>query len=367
MMGSKKITLSCYYIHGILSTLLLFASLGSTFQQQKVANNGKRRYHRWYPLQYRIMTDPLIIASNRQYLHDVLGFSEEKLDKLEDPSYACNILTLDIGILDERAKWLKIRLSSTDNEIKKMIQSQPTILGRPSESDTGLASKIDYLQNRLLLENISVKKLIQRLPSILGMSISENMEPKLDWLQQRLSLTDDDLSKMIQRLPALFAYNIHTNMEPKLDWLQQRLSLTDEQLSKVLQRLPSLFCYNIHANIEPKLDWIQQRLALTDDELSKTIQRLPSLFCFNISNNLEPTLSFYINALGDESEALTFVTNNPASFGYSLDKRLKPRLEEAQSIGMKIDYTCLHYIVKDTSDQWNERVIMCVANELCRY
>ena len=26
MMGSKKITLSCYYIHGILSTLLLFAS-----------------------------------------------------------------------------------------------------------------------------------------------------------------------------------------------------------------------------------------------------------------------------------------------------------------------------------------------------
>ena len=97
------------------------------------------------------------------------------------------------------------------------------------------------------------------------------------------------------------------------------------------------------------------------------IQRLPSLFCYNIDSNLEPTLNFYIDALGEESTAISFVTKNPSSLRMSLEKRLKPRLEEAQAAGMKIDSTCLQYIWRDTNDQWNERVIMCVADELCRY
>ena len=87
------------------------------------------------------------------------------------------------------------------------------------------------------------------------------------------------------------------------------------------------------------------------------IQRLPSLFCYNIDSNLEPTLNFYIDALdGDENKAISFVTKNPSSFGRSLEKRLKPRLEEAQSIGMKIDYTCLNYITRHTNDEWNRKV-----------
>jgi len=297
-----------------------------------------------------------------------MGFSEEKLDKLEDRNYPCSILTLDIGILDERANWLKNRFSLTENQIRKITQLQPMILGRPPESDGGLASKIEYLQNRLpLLNDAALGKLIQRRPQIIGVSILENVEPTLAWLQQRLLLDDVALSRLVILSPGPLTLSVPDNMEPKLDWLQQRLSLTDDELSKLIQRLPALFGYNIHTNIEPKLDWLQQRLSLTDEQLSKMIQRLPSLFCYNIDSNLEPTLIFYIDALGDESKALTFVTNNPSSLGMSLEKKLKPRLEEAQAAGMKIDSTCLQYIWRDTIDKWNERVIMCVANELCRY
>ena len=364
MMGNK-ITLSRCIV-GILSTLLLLATLVSSFQQQTVANGWLYRYRRRYPLHYA-PTDPSIIASNRQYLSNRMGFSEEKLDKLEDRNYPCSILTLDIGILDERANWLKNRFSLTENQIKKITQLQPMILGRPSESDGGLASKIEYLQKRLpLLNDAALGKLIQRRPQIIGISISENIEPTLVWLQQRLLLDDVALSRLIILSPGPLTLSIPDNMEPKLDWLQQRLSLTDDELSKLIQRLPALFGYNIHTNIEPKLDWLQQRLSLTDEQLSKMIQRLPSLFCYNIDSNLEPTLNFYIDALGDET-AISFVTNNPSSLGMSLEKKLKPRLEEARAAGMKIDSTCLQHIWRDTIDKWNERVIMCVANELCRY
>ena len=72
--------------------------------------------------------DPSIIEHNRQYLNDKLGFSKEKLDKIAAPTSNCNILTLDIGILDDRVNWLKNRLSLTDNQVKKIIQSKPNIL-----------------------------------------------------------------------------------------------------------------------------------------------------------------------------------------------------------------------------------------------
>ena len=443
MMGSKKITISCYYIHGILSTLLLFASLGSAFQQQTVANGWlyqSKRYRRRYPLHYAPTTDQSIIASNRQYLRDVLGFSEEKLDKIAAKESGGNILNREIGILDDRAKWLKNRLGLNDYEMKKIILSQPTILNIPSESDLGLESKINWLQKRLALDQKSLTKMITRSPPIMTISIKDNVQPTLDWLQERLmldgnvlnkmvtrspsilllsiegnvkptlewlqerlQLDDYALSKLIQRLPQILSFSITENVEPKLDWLQDRLKLDDNSLAKLIQRMPQTLCLSIHDNLEPKLDWLQQRLSLTDvaltkmirrlpgilststdiledklvwlqkrlsltdEQLSKMVQRLPSLVCSNIPNNLEPTLNFYINALGDESTAISFVTNNPSSLGVSLEKRLKPRLEEAQSIGMKIDYTCLYYIWRDTNDQWNERVIMCVANELCRY
>ena len=188
------------------------------------------------------------------------------------------------------------------------------------------------------------------------LSIEDNMEPTLEWLQHRLSLTNEQLSKVIQKRPTIISLSIIDNTEPKLDWLQHRLSLSDEELSKMIQRYTALFNYNVEGNLEPKLVWIQDRLSLTDEQLTTMIQHLPALLGYDIHNNLEPTLDFYINVLGDESEAISFVTKNPSSFGFSLEKRLKPRLEEAQSIGMKIDYTCLYYITRHTNDEWNRKV-----------
>lgn len=109
-------------------------------------------------------TDPSIIEHNRQYLSNTLEFSKEKLDKLEDPTSACHILTLDMGILDERVSWLKNRLSLNDNEINKITQSQPTIL---------------------------------------SLTISDNIEPKLNWLQEHLALRSKELGKDDAMVPSI--------------------------------------------------------------------------------------------------------------------------------------------------------------------
>ena len=194
-------------------------------------------------------------------------------------------------------------------------------------------------------------------PIIFGMSIKDNIDPKLDWLQQRLVLDDEELSKMITKFSAIVKYSLNDNIIPTLDWLQTRLELDDIALGKIIQKLPSILACSIPDNIEPKLNWIQQRLSLTDEGLSKLIQQRPPILGCNIGTNLEPTLNFYITALGDESNALAFVIHNPTSLSYSLEKRLKPRLEEATDAGMIIDFKCLNAMMTMTNDQWNARLM----------
>ena len=82
---------------------------------------------------------------------------------------------------------------------------------------------------------------------------------------------------------------------------------------------------------------------------------MPSLFNLNIDTNIDPTLNFYIDALGDEAKALAFVAH-PISFGYSLEKRLKPRLQEAKEAGINVDSKFLSSMMTYTEDGWNKRL-----------
>merc|ERR1719291_291553 len=121
----------------------------------------------------------------------------------------------------------------------------------------------------------------------------------------------------------------------------------------MIRRYPNIFGLSIGDNIEPKLDWLQKRLSLNDSELSNFVQKFPSLLNFNVDTNIEPTLNFYIDALGDEDQALNLVIRRPALISLSLENRLKPRLQEAQDYGMTIDSGCLTRIGSYTNKQWS--------------
>ena len=84
---------------------------------------------------------------------------------------------------------------------------------------------------------------------------------------------------------------------------------------------------------------------------------MPPLLGSNIDTNIDPTINFYIDALGDESEALDLIIQRPASLTYSLEKRLKPRLQEAQDAGMIIDSKFLSSMMTYTEDGWNKKLL----------
>lgn len=256
-------------------------------------------------------TDEAVIASNKDYLFKTLGFGEEQFEILQ--TKGTHILTLENGILEDRVNWLKERLGLDQDGITRFAQKYPTIL---------------------------------------GYSIMEQMEPMLAWLQKRLALDDAALSKVIQKSWNTLGNSITNELEPKLNWFQQRLSLDDTDLSNVVKRYPHIMWLSVD-KLEPLMDWVQQRLSLTDDELSIFVKRFPPLLGYSVENNLEPTLNFYVDAFGDEEEALALIKQNPSFFGRSLENRLKPRLEEAREAGLVIDAKCLKSVAYHPEKKWD--------------
>lgn len=326
------------------------------------------------------------IAANKKYLSRKLGLTKSQVQRLQTDGLP-NILTLEDGVLEERVDWLKKRLKLRNNkQVRKIVQHQPHVLAKLSSN---LAQKIDYLQTRLQLSDNSLRKLfleaphlipcstenmedtlnwlqkrlrlndrqltklIQRAPYTLGCSVSENLEPTLVWIQQRLNALDDfSISRVVQKMPRILHLNIEANLEPKFDWLQHKFNLDDEALGKMVQRSPTFLGLSIDT-WEVKLDWIERRLHLSDQEdLSEFIVRYPCLLNCNIEANLELTLNFYIDALGNEREAVRLVTHNPSLLAYSLEKRLKPRLQESRDAGILIDAGSLRRIGQYTEDYW---------------
>ena len=395
MKESSRATLHAILIAGLLGSCVAFPP---SAQRSLHTSNGNylgfvqgNSHRRCRPTQSPLFaaptpTDSFTIAYNTKYLTQTLGVSDAKMEKRSERPW--DILTLEIGVLEERADWLTTRLGLKPSEIKKIAQRQPFVLQQRPENT--LAPKLEYLQARLLLDDASLRRLILNDPIILGYStennfgpkldwlqqrldldaagigkmieryplllccgVEDNIEPKLDWLKPRLNLDDAEVSKMIQRTPSLLGHSVEKSLEPKLEWLQQRLSLDDAAVAKIIQRCPSIFSRTVE-NMEPKLEWLQQRFHLDDAALSNMIQKLPALFSCNVVTNLEPTLHFYINALGDKQEALALVMDRPNLFGLSLEKRLKPRLKDAQEAGIVIDSGCLTRIAQYTDKQWSK-------------
>ena len=245
------------------------------------------------------------IATNKKFLIESLGFSEDKVNKLQTGS----ILTLENGVLEERTKWL---------------------------------------QQRLDLDDTALRKMIQQMPAILSFSISDHLQPKLDWLEQ-LGLHDAALMKVIRGNPSIFSKSI-SDLQTKIDWLQTRLHLDGSGIRKIISAKQQILGYSVPDKMEITLNWLQHRLMLSDEGLKIYIKNTPTLLgC----TNLEPTLNFYVYALGNNEEAVALVIQTPALLGYNLEKRLQPRLKEAVDAGLTVDAGCLQSIGQLSNKKWN--------------
>jgi hypothetical protein len=132
--------------------------------------------------------------------------------------------------------------------------------------------------------------------------------------------------------------------------------MNDVQVSKIVRRMPTIFTSSIPNKLEPTLKWLQRRLSLDGDELSKLIISQPSILSSSIPTNLEPTLDFYKECIGIEGTKKLLV-RNPVLFLSSLERRLKPRLEQLKGAELEVDAGSLQRMAMYTEAQWQASLV----------
>jgi ferric-dicitrate binding protein FerR (iron transport regulator) len=288
------------------------------------------------------------LEPNLVWLQEKLNLRDDGIVQLVKKE--SSFLGLSLESHKERVSWLQKRLALDDGSLSKLVQTLPSVLCMSVENN--LEPKLSWLQERLALDDGSLSKLVKTFPTVLGMSVEDNLEPKLSWLQERLDMDAKSLSKLVKTVPSVLGLSVENNLSPKLFWLKDRLDMDDKRLSKLVKRLPQVFSCSIKENLEPTLAWLQARLKLDDKGLSSVIQRMPTLLGCNIDTNLEPSVNFYEDCVGSTA-AIRFIVNNPAVLGYSLEKRLKPRLAAAQEAGIPINTGTLSRIAMITAENWS--------------
>jgi len=177
------------------------------------------------------------------------------------------------------------------------------------------------------------------------------MKESQQWMQERFGLDDTRIARMCRNRPELL-YSNTTTLEDKADSIQTVLSLSEEELSNLVSKFPTILCFSIEENLRPKLRYIRTRFELDEEALKNLVLKAPSLFGISEAT-IEEKLQFYSNLVG-EREAKRMVVKSSNLLRQSLEKRLKPRLEEIQKSGVKVRWTetLIQRLARRTDDQW---------------
>lgn len=355
----NSIAFVCFFLFGS-SLFSAAAFIGKRCCSQGYNTCYGSNYHRRLPSSYAVFSAlpkteevDLVLSSssgNLLFLQECFNFTEEWLaNKKKMKTHDC-FDKMNRSVALERLDWLEKRLELTKKDLAFIVGRRPQILR--SNPDTSLGPTIDAFMEQLALNTTQLTKMVKKVPDIIQCSRG-NLQHMLFWLRDRVCLNNTEtLVKIVQRTPVLLLLSIDNNLVPTLKLLQERLNTSDTQLARLYSKAPEILACNYTTGIEPKLNWLQERLGLDNIQLARIVTSQPQLIMNSIPRNLDPTLIFFKECLGEEC-ALAYLKKNPSSFGYSLEKRLKPRREQLQKAGIQLDVSSVRRMCMYTEKKWN--------------
>ena len=339
----------------------------------------------------RLLTNSLATSENRMdWLQARLNLNKSQLRKIVERGPA--VLALSRETLEKKMDWLQARLNLNKSQLRTIVKRDPIVLTLSINGN--LEPTIDNIQSSVDLSDKELTKIFVKSPDVLRFNMSaENIKQRLSLLQEILDLPEVDiggLRKCIITRPKILFWK-EESMKESQQWIQQRfglgdarialmcrsrsqllssntttlgdntnsiqavLSLSDDELSDLVSKFPAILCcYSIEENIKPKLRYLRTRFELDDDALKHLVLKAPSLFSLP-EGNIEEKLQFYSTLVG-EREAKRLVIKSSSLLRQSLEKRLKPRLEEVKNSGVKVRWneTLIQRLAIRTPDQWEK-------------
>lgn len=267
------------------------------------------------------------------YLLD-LGMDMDSIQKIARKLPSFIYYSLDRKIKPTVDFLLDLGVSKQD--MPKILQRRPQLCG--------LSLTENLKPTMLYLESIGVDKaqwvkVITSFPAVLTYS-RQKMKSSIDFLL-KLGVPEGNIGKILTRNPRILSYSV----EEKLGPVSKYFASLGIDVASLIQKCPQNLGLSIEANLKPMTEFLDER-GFSIEEIGMMVNRYGALYTLSLEDNLVPKWEYFLTMGYPRSELVKF----PHYFGYSLEKRIKPRFNRVRECGVSL---CLNRMLSTTNSKFD--------------
>ena len=299
------------------------------------------------------------------------------------PQLLLNILSSDMARIRDRSSQISqdLNMNSSQKQILNNISGISSYRGN-------IRSIITYLRNRIHMDQTSIAATIFKTPKILNYSIHKISSSVEFFLSE--GFTAQDVEKMIMLRPMVLAYSTSSKLEPIIKFFKVDLGISNYH--RVVARYPQVFSVRVDGltkraqflqsnmellgsstrsewldvsfvisgfppvlwlsenNLLEKVQYLQHEFDFNSEELRNIFVSYPQVLGLGIEQNLMVKMDYFLLSSNCGGAGLTkyelkeLILYQPALLAYSLEGRIKPRIELMKEHFISFSY-CPPYLM----------------------
>ena len=144
------------------------------------------------------------------------------------------------------AKFLMRNLGIEEDDLPRVLQLYPALLGLPTEKMEGVSR---YLLSFGIQQDI-LSSMFRAFPATLALDVERDMKPVVEFLQ---GIGVMDVGRFVARVPAILGYSVENDLLPK--WKHLRMVSSDARFE--VTKFPAYFTYPFDRVIKARYEYIR--------------------------------------------------------------------------------------------------------------
>jgi hypothetical protein len=234
-------------------------------------------------------------------------------------------------------------------KLRSIVSSNPRVF-LYSLDDNLIPKLVYFLIMTLHMDLAQVQKLLTSYPQFLSYSLDRHIVPLAQYLTNDLGFGTPEVRALALKYPRLFTFGL-ARVKTRAGYLRYELGLGADQVRRVLGRAPQAAIGLGETNLKAKVEFLRSALGFgpgergagggsggdddsDDDGFRKVLAGMPTLLMLSVPNNLQPKVVYLVQSLGGRGGEAAgraalrgAVLRHAALLGYSLEGRIRPRME----------------------------------------
>jgi mTERF domain-containing protein len=288
------------------------------------------------------------LARKVRFFTKHLGFTMEECRHLWTAEPKLVYAGVQSGLIP-RMKFFLNELRLRKDQLRGIIKKNPRLL--LYSVDMNLIPKLVFhLILTLNMEPSKVRKIIISYPNYLDYNLDEHILPITRYFIQDLEYSSNEFSVILYKFPRVMTNSLR-RIKSVVGYLRYQVGLSGTQVKRLLYQSPQIVSLR-NEHLHQQIESLQLLFDLSDEEVTRVMVAMPTLLVLSVSKNLEPKRTYLFEAFGDDRAAVkAAVLRLPTLLGYSLEKRIRPRVEAI--LERKLDPSIITVGIPMTQDNFD--------------